>query len=257
MKDLFSLEGKVAIVTGGNGGIGLGISRGFASAGCNLAVVARNQVKTEKAVQEIKDEFGVRVLGFKADLRYEDQIHSITRKIIDELGGIHILVNNAGANIRRLPQDYDMSEWDQVIHINLRSPFVFCRAAYPALKEAGGGKIINIGSMTSIFGGGKLAPYGTSKGGILQLTRSLAVAWARDNIQVNAILPGWIDTELTRQAKKELPGLNEQVLSRTPAGRWGEPFDIAGTAIYLASRASDFLTGVALPVDGGFSIMLI
>jgi 2-deoxy-D-gluconate 3-dehydrogenase len=257
MKDLFSLEGKVAIVTGGNGGIGLGISRGFASAGCDLAIVARNQDKTEKAVQEIKEEFGVRVLGLKADLRYEDQIQSITRQIIDELGGIHILVNNAGANIRRLPQDYEMSEWDQVIHINLRSPFVFCRAVYPALKEAGGGKIINIGSMTSIFGGGKLAPYGTSKGGILQLTRSLAVAWARDNIQVNAILPGWIDTELTRQAKKELPGLNEQVLSRTPAGRWGEPFDIAGTAIYLASRASDFLTGVALPVDGGFSVMLI
>jgi 2-deoxy-D-gluconate 3-dehydrogenase len=125
------------------------------------------------------------------------------------------------------------------------------------MKKAGGGKIINIGSMTSIFGGAKLAPYGTSKGGIVQLARSLAAAWAVDNIQVNAILPGWINTDLTIQARKEIPGLDEHVKSRTPVGRWGDPRDLAGAAVFLASSASDFVTGVALPVDGGFSIALL
>jgi 2-deoxy-D-gluconate 3-dehydrogenase len=124
------------------------------------------------------------------------------------------------------------------------------------MKKTGGGKIINIGSMTSIFGKAKLAPYGTSKGGVVQMMRSLADAWAPDNIQVNAILPGWIDTDLTRQARIDLAGLDENVKSRTPAGRWGEPQDLAGTAVFLASAASDFVTGVALPVDGGFSIAL-
>jgi 2-deoxy-D-gluconate 3-dehydrogenase len=124
------------------------------------------------------------------------------------------------------------------------------------MKKMGGGKIVNIGSMTSIMGGAKLAPYGASKGGIVQLSRSLAVAWAPDNIQVNAILPGWINTELTIQARKDIPGLHERVLSRTPSGRWGEPDDLIGAAIFLASPASDFVTGVILPVDGGFSIMI-
>jgi 2-deoxy-D-gluconate 3-dehydrogenase len=136
---------------------------------------------------------------------------------------------------------------------NLTSAFVASQAAYAHLKRAGRGKVVNIGSMMSIFGGGYLSPYGASKGAIVQLTRSLASAWARDNIQVNAILPGWIDTALTRRAREELKGLNERVLSRTPAGRWGEPADLAGTAVFLCSAASDFVTGTALPVDGGYS----
>jgi len=257
MNEVFRLEGKVAIVTGGNGGIGKGISRGFASVGGDIVIVGRNQAKTDKAVSEIKEEYGVRVIGLKADLRHEDNIQAMIAKALDEFGRIDVLVNNAGTNIRKMPQDFLVEEWDEVLNTNLRSPFLCSKAVYPVLKEEGGGKIINIGSMTSIFGGAKLAPYGSSKGGIVQLTRSLAVAWAPDNIQVNAILPGWIDTELTRGARKDLPGLNETVLSRTPVGRWGEPFDLAGVAIFLASRASDFVTGVALPVDGGFSIMMI
>jgi 2-deoxy-D-gluconate 3-dehydrogenase len=177
-------------------------------------------------------------------------------QVLDTFGRIDILVNNAGINIRKMPQDYLAAEWDEVLDANLRSAFLCSRAVYPGMKERGGGKIINIGSMTSLFGGAKLAPYGTSKGGIVQLTRSLAVAWAPDNIQVNAILPGWIDTDLTRQARKDLAGLNERVLARTPVGHWGEPDDLAGAAIFLASPASNFVTGVALPVDGGYSIML-
>jgi 2-deoxy-D-gluconate 3-dehydrogenase len=122
------------------------------------------------------------------------------------------------------------------------------------MKKAGGGKIINIGSMMSIFGGPMSAPYAASKGAVVQLTKSLAVAWARDNIQVNAVLPGWIDTELTAAARQQMEGLNERVLSRTPAGRWGEPKDLAGIAVFLAGAASDFLTGAAIPLDGGFSV---
>jgi 2-deoxy-D-gluconate 3-dehydrogenase len=124
------------------------------------------------------------------------------------------------------------------------------------MKEAGGGKIINIGSMTSLFGGAKLMAHGTSKGGYVAMTRALAVAWAPDNIQVNTILPGWIDTDLTRRALVELEGLHERVLARTPVGRWGQPEDLQGTAIYFASAASNYVTGVALPVDGGYSVSI-
>lgn len=256
MKTSFSLQGKVAIVTGGNGGIGKGIARGFASVGGDIVIAARNQAKTDEAAREIQEEFGVRVLGVQVDVRQEEQIQAMGAQVLNKFGQIDILVNNAGINIRKMPQDYMTAEWDEVLETNLRSAFLCSRAVYPGMKEAGGGKIINIGSMTSFFGGAKLAPYGTSKGGIVQLTRSLAVAWAPDNIQVNAILPGWIDTALTRQARKDLPGLNERVLARTPVGRWGESDDVAGVAVFLASPASNFVTGVALPVDGGYSVML-
>lgn len=256
MTDLFSLQNKVAIVTGGNGGIGKGIARGFAAVGADIVIAARNQAKTDETAREIKNEFGVQVLGLQVNVRHDDEIRAMVTQVLDRLRRIDILLNNAGINIRNMPQDYLVEEWDEILDTNLRSAFLCSKAVYPAMKEAGGGKIISIGSMTSIFGGAKLAPYGTSKGGIVQLTRSLAVAWAPDNIQVNAILPGWINTDLTRQARKELPGLNERVLARTAVGRWGEPDDLAGAAIFLASSTSDFVTGVALPVDGGFSVMI-
>ena len=252
MENMFNLEGKVAIVTGGNGGIGKGIARGFAGMGADIAIAARNLQKTAEAEREIKEAFSVQVLGLKVDVADEEHVKAMVAQTLEKFGRIDILVNNAGINIRKMPQDYLVSEWDQVIDANLRSAFLCSQAVYPAMKKAGGGKIINIGSMTSIFGGAKLAPYGTSKGGIVQLARSLAAAWAADNIQVNAILPGWIDTDLTKQARIDLAGLDESVKSRTPVRRWGEPQDLAGTAVFLASRASDFVTGVALPVDGGF-----
>jgi 2-deoxy-D-gluconate 3-dehydrogenase len=137
---------------------------------------------------------------------------------------------------------------------NLTGAFLCAQAAYPAMKQAGGGKIINIGSMMSLFGAPYATPYAASKGGIVQMTKALATAWATDNIQVNAVLPGWIDTDLTRRARQEVPGLHERVLARTPAGRWGTPEDHAGIAVFLASPAAGFITGTAIPVDGGFSI---
>ncbi len=256
MKEQFDLTGKVAIITGGNGGLGKGMARGLAAAGADIAVAARNETKTAEAVAEIQREFGTRVMGVKVDVREETQVREMAREVADRLGRIDILVNNAGTNIRKMPQEYSVAEWEEVININLRSALLCSQAVYPAMKAAGGGKIINIGSMTSIFGGAKLTLYATSKGGMVQMSRCLAVAWAPDNIQVNAILPGFLNTDLTRRARIDMPGMEERVVSRTPAGRWGEPDDLAGAVVFLASRASDFVTGVALPVDGGFSVMI-
>ena len=164
-------------------------------------------------------------------------------------------MNNAGANIRKPAQDLALGEWRQVLDTNLTSAFLCARAAYPHLKRAGGGKIINLGSMLSIFGASFAPAYGASKGGVVQLTKSLAAAWAGDNIQVNAVLPGWIDTELTQGARQQIPGLHERVLERTPARRWGKIEDLAGIAVFLASAASDFITGASIPVDGGYSML--
>jgi 2-deoxy-D-gluconate 3-dehydrogenase len=172
----------------------------------------------------------------------------------DECGRIDILVNNAGMNIRKPPHVVSLAEWREVLDVNLTGAYLCSHAAYPALKSAGGGKIINIGSMLSIFGTAYAPAYAASKGGIVQFSRACAVAWAPDNIQVNAVLPGWVDTDLTMRARKEVPGLEERVTARTPAGRWGRPDDFGGIAVFLASNASDFLTGTAIPVDGGYSI---
>jgi 2-deoxy-D-gluconate 3-dehydrogenase len=155
--------------------------------------------------------------------------------------------------VRKPPQALTLDEWRYVMDTNLTSAFLCARAAHPLFKAAGGGKIIHIGSMMSLFGAKYTAAYGASKGGIVQLTKSQAVAWAEDNIQVNAILPGWVDTDLTRQARAEVPGLYERVLARSPIGRWGTLDDFAGIAVFLASPASAFITGAAIPVDGGYS----
>jgi 2-deoxy-D-gluconate 3-dehydrogenase len=248
----FDLKGKAALVTGGNGGIGLGMAKGLAQAGAAIAVAGRDDKKNASAIAALKS-LGVTAIAVKVDLQDENSTRAMVEEAAQKLGRLDILVNNAGISIRKVPQDYTLAEWHQVMDTNLTSAFVASQAAYPHLKRAGRGKVVNIGSMMSIFGGGYLAPYGASKGAIVQLTRSLASAWAKDNIQVNAVLPGWIDTALTRRAREELEGLDERVLSRTPAGRWGEPADLAGVAVFLCSAASDFVTGTAIPVDGGYS----
>jgi 2-deoxy-D-gluconate 3-dehydrogenase len=251
---LFDLSGKVAVVTGGNGGIGLGMARGLAEAGADIAIVGRNEAKSSAAAAEIR-QCGVKAISVVADVTDTSAVAEMVARAANELGRIDILVNNAGINIRKVPQALDLAEWDSVIKTNLTSAFLCSQAVYPAMKAAGGGKIINIGSMMSIFGASFAPAYAASKGGIVQFTRSCAVAWAADNIQANAILPGWIDTDLTRRAREQIDGLHDKVLARTPAARWGAIDDFAGIAVYLASRASDFVTGTAIPVDGGFSIM--
>jgi 2-dehydro-3-deoxy-D-gluconate 5-dehydrogenase len=249
----FDLSGKVAIVTGGNGGIGLGMARGLADAGADIVVVGRNEAKSNAAVDEIK-QCGVKAISVLADVTDQAAVAAMVELVARELGRIDILVNNAGINIRKPPDALDIGEWDSVLKTNLTSAFLCSQAVYPSMKAAGGGKIINIGSMMSIFGASFAPAYAASKGGIVQFTRSCACAWAADNIQANAVLPGWIDTDLTRRAREQIDGLHDRVLARTPAARWGASADFAGIAVFLASRASDFVTGTAIPVDGGYSI---
>jgi len=248
----FDLSQRVAFVTGGNGGIGLGMARGLAEAGATVVIAGRDKAKADAALAEL------RALGqadFVAlDVRDEASCRAAIDGTAARFGRLDILVNNAGTTVRKQPQDLSIDEWRRVMDTNLTSAFICAQAAYPHMKRAGGGKIINTGSMMWIFASSYAAPYSASKGGIVQMARSLAVAWARDNIQVNCILPGWIDTDLTKNARVQVPGLNERVLERTPAGRWGSPEDFAGIAVFLASRASDFITGMAIPVDGGFSV---
>jgi 2-deoxy-D-gluconate 3-dehydrogenase len=250
----FDLSGKVAIVTGGNGGIGLGIARGLADAGADIAVVGRNEAKSSAAVADLKAR-GVKAIAVATDVTDKVAVAAMVARAASELGRVDILVNNAGINIRKPPHMLELEEWGSVIDTNLTSAFLCSKAVYPAMKQAGGGKIINIGSMMSIFGASFAPAYAASKGGIVQFTRSCACAWAADNIQANAILPGWIDTDLTKRAREQIDGLHDRVLARTPAARWGAIDDFAGIAVFLASPASDFVTGTAIPVDGGFSIM--
>ncbi|WP_315726141.1 MULTISPECIES: glucose 1-dehydrogenase [unclassified Bradyrhizobium] len=254
MAGRFDLKGKVAIVTGGNGGIGLGMARGLAEAGADIAVVGRNEVKSQTAVADLTAR-GVRAVAVTADVSNKDDVAAMVARVTAELGRIDILINNAGMSIRKPPHQLELEEWQQVIDTNLTSAFLCSKAVYPALKAAGRGKVINIGSMLSIFGASFAPAYAASKGGIVQYTRACACAWAPDNIQVNAILPGWIDTDLTRAARKQIDGLHDRVLARTPSGRWGDIDDFAGIATFLSSPASDFVTGTAIPVDGGYSIM--
>jgi 2-deoxy-D-gluconate 3-dehydrogenase len=250
---VFDLKGRVAVVTGGNGGIGLGMARGLATAGARVVIAARNADKSRAAVEDLSAR-GAEAFAIATDVADEGSVTALVEATLARCGRLDILVNNAGINIRKPVHELALEEWRAVLDTNLTSAFLCSRAAYPAFKAAGGGKIINIGSMMSIFGAAFAPAYGSSKGGIVQLTRSMAVAWARDNIQVNAVLPGWIDTELTRNARREVPGLNESVLRRTPAARWGGIDDMAGVAVFLAASASDFVTGTAIPVDGGFSV---
>jgi 2-deoxy-D-gluconate 3-dehydrogenase len=251
--EIFDLTGKVAVVTGGNGGIGLGMARGLARAGANIAVVARNEEKSARAVQSLQD-MGVQARAFQADVTDADAVTNVVDAVTQAFGGIHILINNAGINIRKRPEDLKPDEWQLVLNTNLTSAYLCSRACYPVFKRAGGGKILNNGSMLSIFGTPWGPAYAASKGGIVQLTKSLATAWAADDIQVNCFLPGWVDTELTRNARREVEDLHERVLARTPAGRWGDVEDFEGLAVFLASSASNFITGAVIPVDGGFSV---
>ena len=250
---LFDLSGRVAIVTGGNGGIGLGMAKGMAAAGAAVVVAGRDAAKNAAAVKELQA-LGGKASAIAVDVLKEESCRALIADTVKQQGRLDILVNNAGINIRKQPQEYTLAEWHRVMDSNLTSAFLCSHAAYPEMKKVGAGKMINIGSMMSIFGASFTTAYAASKGGIVQMTKAMATAWARDNIQVNAILPGWIDTALTQRARHDVPALHDSVLKRTPAGRWGTPDDFAGIAVFLASQASDYVTGAAITVDGGYSV---
>jgi 2-dehydro-3-deoxy-D-gluconate 5-dehydrogenase len=249
----FDLTGKVALVTGGNGGIGLGMARGLAKAGASLVIAARNTRKNAAAVKEL-EALGAPAEAIEADVADEAACRALPQKAKDRFGRLDVLVNNAGIARGGRPQSLSLSDWNAVLQVNLTAALIASQAAHPIMKEEGGGKIINIGSMYALFGAPNVPAYAASKGGLIQLTRSLAAAWARDNIQVNAVLPGWIITDMTEGARTAATGFSDSIIARTPAGRWGEPSDFEGPAVFLASAASDFVTGASLNVDGGFAI---
>ena len=249
---LFNLSGKTALVTGGNGGIGFGIAKGLADAGASIVIAARNQEKTKESVAALKNT-GTEAKGLYVDVSSEESIKEMVQNSFELTGKVDILVNNAGIGIRKLPHEYKLEDWNQVIDINLTGSFLCARELHGHMREIGGGKIINIGSMTSIFGLDWAVAYASSKGGVVQLTKTLAVSWAKDNIQANTILPGWIHTDLTSGIKDNFKDRYDHILSRIPDDRWGEPDDLAGTAVFLSSAASDYVTGVSIPVDGGYT----
>lgn len=253
LERMFDLTGKIALVTGGNGGIGLGMARGLGQAGASLVIVGRNEEKSAAALRELQSA-SMRAEAIAADVTDEGAVQRLFDEVRGRHGRLDILVNNAGSTVRKPPQDFTLDEWKAVMDVNLTSAFLCCRSAHPLMLQAGGGKIINIGSIMSVLAAPYAPAYCASKGGIVQFTKSIALAWAKDGIQANAVLPGWIATELTDSARAQVPGLNERVLARTATGRWGRPEDLAGVAVFLASHASDFVTGTAITVDGGYSI---
>ena len=249
---VFDLTGQVAVVTGGNGGIGRGIALGLAEAGAAVAVFGRNEEKNQRVLSELKA-IGVSSIALRVDVTERAALEPALNKVESELGGIGILVNNAGnASLSGGVLQEKPEDWDSVIETQLNGVFLLSKLAARSMLSRKFGKIINIASMYSFFGSGFAPSYSAAKGAIVQLTKSMAIELAPHNIQVNAIAPGWIETDLTASVRS-MP-LNDEILLRTPAGRWGQPEELAGTAVYLASRASDFVTGTTICVDGGYAI---
>lgn len=251
MSSLFDLGGRVALVTGGNGGIGRGIALGLAQAGADLVILGRDEAKNAAVVDELH-RLGRRALGVARDVLDRAQIEAALATAESEFGRLDILVNNAGIAAGGRPEEIPVETWEAVLGTNLTAMFHACQVAHPLLRASEHGKVINIGSEYSLFGAAGVLPYAASKGGVVQLTKSLAVAWARDGIQVNCIVPGWIRTEMTAGVQANERSY-ARIIERTPARRFGEPEELAGAAVFLASTASDFVTGVVLPVDGGYA----
>ena len=249
---LFDLTGRVAVVTGGNGGIGRGIALGLAEAGAAVAVWGRNDEKNQRVLSELKA-IGVRSMALMVDMTNRAGLGPAVDKVQSELGSVNILVNNAGiASLSGGVMNEKPEDWDRVIETQLSSVFLLSKLAAQSMIRQKIGKIINIASMYSFFGSGLVPSYSAAKGAIVQLTKSMAIEFAPHNIQVNAIAPGWIETDMT--APVRTTPMNDEILARTPAGRWGQPEEVAGAAVYLAARASDFVTGDTIRVDGGYAI---
>lgn len=249
---LFDLSGNVAIITGGNGGIGRSIAIGLAEAGASVAIFGRNEEKNIKTLSELK-KIGIPSMAVQVDITNRSELEPAIKKVENELGSVSILVNNAGiVSLSGGVLNETEEDWDGVIETQLNAVFLLSKLVGKSMVEKKRGKIINIGSMYSFFGSGLIPSYSAAKGAVIQLTKSMAVELAPYNVQVNAIAPGWFETEMTAPVKT-MP-LNDEIIMRTPAGRWGQPEELAGTAVFLASKASDFVTGETIRVDGGYAI---
>lgn len=249
MADPFDLTGKVALITGGNTGLGQGIALALAAAGADIASVARRP--SDETVGEVRAR-GRRAVSIQADLTAIEPVGRILDEAEAALGAVDILVNNAGIIRRADAVDFTERDWDEVMNVNLKAPFFLSQAAVRRMIAAGRrGKIINIASMLSFQGGVRVPSYTASKSGVAGLTRLMANEWAPHGINANAIAPGYFATDNT-QALQDDPVRSREILGRIPAGRWGEPADLGGAAVFLAGAASDYVQGVVLPVDGGW-----
>ena len=253
---LFSLSGKTALVTGGGRGIGLALAKGLAEHGADVALVARTKEQLEAAASNIQAKTGRNAWTFPFDVENVEEIENLFESIIARTQGIDILVNCAGMTIRGPAEDVDLTTWNRVIQVNLTSVLMLSQAFCRHCKQAGKpGRIINIGSLTCHAARPTTAAYGSSKSGLLMLTKTLAVEWAKYNINVNLIGPGYIATEMTEPLWTN-DEFNRWVMAKTPLARWGRPEDLVGTAVLLASRAGDFITGQIIYVDGGWLALL-
>jgi len=252
---LFDLNGRVAIVTGGNGGIGRSLALGCARAGAAVAILGRNEEKNQRVLGELQ-EIGNPALALRVDLTQRDQHEPAMQEIEGQLGPVGVLINNAGnVSLSGGILQETADDWDSVIETQLNAVFLFSKLAAQSMTQSQAGKIINIGSMYSYFGSALIPSYSAAKGAIVQLTKSMAIELAPYNIQVNAIAPGWFETDMTLAVRSpEMKQMNDEIISRTPAGRWGDPDELIGTVIFLASQASNFVTGALIPVDGGYAI---
>lgn len=251
LQDLFSLKGRVALVTGASSGIGRELARGLASAGARVALSGRSVERLDATRRMITEQDGEAEI-FPAEIGDIEAIDPLLEAVNGQFGQIDILVNCAGINQREPVVDVEPATFTRLMDINLRTPYFLSQAVFPGMVERGGGKIINIGSLTTSWGVGNLSVYGLTKSAIGQMTRVMAVEWAQHNVQVNCICPGWIETELTKPLWAD-EQKRRWILDRVPAGRPGTPEDLIGMAVYLASRAADFTTGQTFYIDGGFT----
>lgn len=257
MLSIFDLTGKVAIVTGGNGGLGLGIARGLANAGADVAIVGRNEDKLKIAVDNLKD-IGPKILPVCADVSKEEDVNRMVAETVAELGRVDILVNNAAISFGVRPELMTLEQWQSVIDIDLTAIFLTAKACYPEFIKAGGGKIINIGSAITAAGGHpKLVHYAAAKGGMDHMTQSLARAWGPKNVQVNCVLPGLVDSEMMPcEGPNKRSSAVEYVVKKSAVKRYGIPDDFQGISVFLASEASSFITGSIIVADGGLSLAI-
>jgi len=250
--DIFRLDGKVAMITGGTKGLGLAMAHALASVGAHIAINSRHGAEAEDAAAEIATKHGCRAVGVEADVTKPDQINGFVQRVVDELGGVDILITNAGINVRLPTTELPLEEWQRVIDINLTGPFLCSQAVIPHMLKKGWGRVIHVSSIMGLVGLAGRPSYTASKGGIVLLTKTQALEFAESGVTVNAICPGPFGTEMNKPLLED-PEKYQAFVSKIPMGRWGEMNELDGAVIFLASQTSSFMTGTTLTVDGGWT----